>query len=417
MWYNEPNMPKREDDTYRHTHEHPPTCTCADCVRKRMREKTQTCPSCGHQSLFWNWRRYIYECRNERCEKEYSEHDYIRAEKGKLTSPNESRVVSGTDEEPRAASLYVERTRAEGTPPTPEVSPPSQRGGRPKPATVVIVLVIIGVIIGVWHNQIAEFFGVTSTGSNEPTPATNAPASGDSPSPIITEDGFSVFNDVQPLYAKTSGIQVNLINSPSATNPTWQQLAAFINDDGTDEKTYSEFSFPCGAFAEEVHNNAEAAGIKAAWVAVEFGDLTWGHACNAFQTTDKGLVFIDCTGEDLRSKFTITPAPIDGTVYGEVDNRDTVAYIELGEVYGLVSIDNTSYYGLDYSGYIRWQQDMSLFESELASYNQHLDGRTSVPEDEYMQLVVQAKIIDNLAERIGGLYQPLGTVTTVKIYW
>jgi hypothetical protein len=104
-------------------------------------------------------------------------------------------------------------------------------------------------------------------------------------------------------------------------------------------------------------------------------------------------------------------------VYGELDNRDTVAYIELGEVYGLVSIDNASYYGLDYSGYRRWQQDMAAFESELALYNQRLGGRTFVPEDEYRQLKAQAEIIDELAERIGGLYQPLGTVTTVKIYW
>jgi hypothetical protein len=351
-------MPEIEDNK-RHTQGHPPNCTCADCVRKRMRG----------------------------------------------------------DERPRATNLYVERTPVGGTPPPPETPPPSQRGSRRKTAAVVVLLVILGVMIGVWHNQLAEFFGITPTESDEPTPATNLPTPGGSPSPIITEEGFSVYNDVQPLYAKTSGIQVNLTNSPSATDPTWQQLVAFISEDGTDEKTYDEFSFPCGAFAEEVHNNAEAAGIKTAWVAIEFSDQSWGHACNAFQTTDKGLVFIDCTGEDLRSKLTVTPAPIDGKVYGEVDNRDTVAYIELGEIYGLISLDNASHYGLDYSGYIRWQQDMALFDSELASYNEQLGGRTAVPPDEYGQLLMQVKLLDNLAEQIGGFYEPMGTVTTVEIYW
>jgi hypothetical protein len=417
LWYNEPTMPKREDDIYRHTQGHPPNCTCADCASKRMRGETRICPSCGHKSLVWNRRRYIYECGNAECQKEYSEHGYLQARDDKLTPPDGSRVVSGTDEGPRAANLYVERTPVGGTTPAREISPPSQRGRRHKTAAIVVLLVVIGVIIGVWHNQLAEFFGIAPTGSNEPTTTANPPASGDSPSPVITEDGFSVHNDVQPLYAKTSGIQVNLTNSPSATNPTWQQLVAFISDDGTDEKTYDEFSFPCGAFAEEVHNNAEAAGIKTAWVAVEFSDQSWGHACNAFQTTDKGLVFIDCTGEDLRSKLTVTPAPIDGTVYGEVDNRDTVAYIELDEIYGLISMGNASNYGLDYSGYIRWQQDMSLFDSELASYNEQLGGRTVVPPDEYGQLLIQAKLIGNLAEKIGGFYQPMGTVTTVEIYW
>jgi hypothetical protein len=290
-------MPKREDDTYRHASGHPPSCTCADCVRKRMRGEPQICPGCGQQSLFWNRRRYIYECKNVGCKKEYSEYDYIRAKEGKLASPNESWVVSGTDEGLGAANLYVEKVRAKGTPPALEIPPPSQQRRWPKIATVAIILMVIGVIVGVWHNQIAGFLGIAPTGLNEPESATTTPASESGSSPIITEEGFSVFNDVQPPYAKTSGIQVNLINSPSATDPTWQQLVAFINADGTDKKTYDEFSFPCGAFAEEVHNNAEAAGIKAALVAVEFTDSTTDHACNAFQTTDKGLVFVDCTGE------------------------------------------------------------------------------------------------------------------------
>jgi hypothetical protein len=408
LWYNEPDMPKREDDIYRH--EHPPGCTCIDCLRKRMRGEAQICPGCGHKSLVWNRRRYIYECTNASCQKEYSEHDYLQARDDKPAPLDGPRSVSGTDEGPRATSLYVAGMRAKGT-------PPGQRGIGSKIAALVIVLVVIGVMVGVWHNQIAGFLGLAPTVPDGPESATTTSAPEDADSPATTPGGFSVFHDIQPPYAKTSGIQVNLINNPSATDPTWQQLVTFIRSDGTDEKIYGEYSFACGAFAEEVHNNAEAAGIKAAWVAVDFGDLSWGHACNAFQTRDKGLVFIDCTGEDLSSILTTIPTPLNGKVYGDVGNRDTVAYIELGEIYGLISMDNVGYYGLDYSGYKSWQQDMSTFELELAFYNQQLGGRTSVPEDEYRQLMVQVEIIDNLAERIGGFYEPLGTVDTVKIYW
>ena len=56
-------------------------------------------------------------------------------------------------------------------------------------------------------------------------------------------------------------------------------------------------SFTCGDYAEQVQNNAENAGIKCAWVGIDFTQ-GGGHACNAFNTTDKGLIFIDCTTGD-----------------------------------------------------------------------------------------------------------------------
>jgi hypothetical protein len=65
----------------------------------------------------------------------------------------------------------------------------------------------------------------------------------------------------QPPYSKSQFSELNLINNEYATDPTWSELKGFLLADKTDEKTYISFSFPCGAFAEEVHNNAEQAGI------------------------------------------------------------------------------------------------------------------------------------------------------------
>ena len=37
-------------------------------------------------------------------------------------------------------------------------------------------------------------------------------------------------------------------------------------------------------------------GYKASWVTIELKDENGGHVCNVFNTKDKGLVYIDCTG-------------------------------------------------------------------------------------------------------------------------
>jgi hypothetical protein len=150
--------------------------------------------------------------------------------------------------------------------------------------------------------------------------------------------------------------------------------------------------------------------------------LAWGHACNAFQTTDKGLIFIDCTGEGVGNTIVFTPRPIHGNVYGEASSRDTVVYIEMGEVYGIISLDKASFYGFDYSAYETWQQDMTDFETELAIYNQMLGNPEPgsiilVPEDLYRIYAQQEAKLNNLAQRLGGFYEPLGTIGDIKIYW
>jgi hypothetical protein len=62
----------------------------------------------------------------------------------------------------------------------------------------------------------------------------------------------------------------------------------------------------CEDFANLLQSNAKAAGWRCAVVSMRktgyddpfnFGIASdAGHACNAFETTDKGLVYIDCTG-------------------------------------------------------------------------------------------------------------------------
>jgi len=114
---------------------------------------------------------------------------------------------------------------------------------------------------------------------------------------LYHDTGITVSSGVQPLYRTAHG-PVSITNNVLAHNPTWSELKSFILADTTDSNYYDPLSYTCGDYAQDVHNHAEAAGIRAAYVEV---DLTFQatlvyHALNAFVTTDQGLIYIDCTG-------------------------------------------------------------------------------------------------------------------------
>ena len=109
---------------------------------------------------------------------------------------------------------------------------------------------------------------------------------------------------------------VGLIDNPKATNPTWGQLMNFLSQDQTDKHTYTLGVYDCSLFSRDVHNNAEAAGIRAAEAQVSLRYESTGHALNAFLTTDYGLVYVDCT------------------------ETDTIARVKAGKEYRAVELDN-----------------------------------------------------------------------------
>lgn len=67
----------------------------------------------------------------------------------------------------------------------------------------------------------------------------------------------------------------------------------FVKADQTDKIRYNNSSFVCSDFTERLHNNAEKAGYKCAFVSLYFLAGGYGHACNTFNTTDKGSIFVD----------------------------------------------------------------------------------------------------------------------------
>jgi len=121
---------------------------------------------------------------------------------------------------------------------------------------------------------------------------------------LPTEDTSGHIYKNGAIECGADGEPIELINNPDATDPTYAGLVVFIKEDSTDKHLYS-YDYVCSDFAEAVHNNAEAAGIRAAWVAIDLEGEVEGHACNAFETTDRGLVYIDCTGEGPLNHYRI----------------------------------------------------------------------------------------------------------------
>jgi hypothetical protein len=73
-------------------------------------------------------------------------------------------------------------------------------------------------------------------------------------------------------------------------NPTYQEMKDFLRRDTTDRNVYVG-RYDCENFAADVCNNAEAEGIRAATVVLRYEN--GGHEIVAFETTDKGLIFIE----------------------------------------------------------------------------------------------------------------------------
>lgn len=261
--------------------------------------------------------------------------------------------------------------------------------------------------------------------------------------------GTKIYSDVQPQYAKPDFSGVNLINNPNAANTTWQNVRRFLLDDPTDDEIYRVNSFNCTNFAEMVHNNAEAAGIRAAFVTIDFEGGGPGHALNSFVTTDQGLVYVDCTGQGF---------------WEGIIELDKFAYVVKGRDYGLISMEY--YFPGDYKTYIDavwdWQhygyqldkynsaveaynhevkkfnREVREYEDEVERYEEEMASRI-FPDltwwwqilewereiknwesrliDMQKELKAQEKELDSLREDLKTVWQPSGIVSSIEIYW
>ncbi len=222
--------------------------------------------------------------------------------------------------------------------------------------------------------------------------------------------------------ARGDGGPIELINNPDATNPTYAELIAFITADATDERLYSS-GYNCSDFAEDVHNNAEAAGIRAAWVGIDFGGDDEGHACNAFETTNLGLIYIDCTGENPESQTNLYS--------NNPTSWDKVAYVEIGKEYGVIAVDKAKPYSYSfYEEYKqKWQERKKLlndYNEEIMRYNQEIEGKVYQEGSPELARIIawearleeKSRVIDELTEEVGDFrFEPKGVVKDIHMHW
>ncbi len=116
-------------------------------------------------------------------------------------------------------------------------------------------------------------------------------------------------------------------SEPKLQDPTLEQLLEFLRKDNTDAHPYIYPTFVCADFAAMLQNNAHQAGWRCAIIHVELSGYpdfyhygipsNTGHDCNAFNTTDRGLIYID----DTR------------TVGAGPANQDNIVDVQVGKEY------------------------------------------------------------------------------------
>ncbi len=287
---------------------------------------------------------------------------------------------------------------------------------------VLAVTAIAGLLIIIICSVVIGYFVANSGGVTEPTVSPSKLTPALSPAPMTTP---TLIYENGAICVGGDGEPIELVNNLDATNPTYAELVDFIKADTTDTKGYVEegfMAYVCSDFAEAVHNYAEAAGIKAAWVSIDFYGDVEGHALNAFETTDRGVVYIDCTGGGLSSWLTGSSKP---TLW------DTVAYVEIGKVYGRIDIDKAK--SLSYSFYQEYMRKWQEFETRLEAYNSeverynqeilgkvYIEGSTELARIEAWEarLEEEGQALDKLAKELGeGCYEQLGIVEDIHIHW
>lgn len=314
-----------------------------------------------------------------------------------------------------------------------------------KTQTIGVLLITILLILGACAPAPAPATTPVPTPTPEPEPApTPKPAPTAAP-----QDTSGYIHTNGAIECGGDGEPIVLVNNPHATNPTYAELVAFIVEDTTNTNEYVKGgpeAYVCADFAEEVHNNAEAAGIRAAWVGVSFTDGQ-PHALNAFETTDKGIVYIDCTGETTKIWLgdsyipNIKPVTFESWLYkksipdsAKLTEWDTVAFVEVGKEYGLIGINEAK--SLEYDFFLeytqKWQEykiKLEAYNREVERYNQEISGKIYIEGSTELSIIEaweaeidgQKQILYSLEEGLGYHHYYLpdrsGIVKDIQIHW
>jgi hypothetical protein len=118
----------------------------------------------------------------------------------------------------------------------------------------------------------------------------------DSPISVPTTTHQAVSTKLQYSYST-----IQPTRTPSYRPVTWMELVSFLSDDHTNWNEYIPGKYVCLDFAIDLVENAEKRFIKAWIVGVDFSDNPDGHAFVAFETSDRGTIYVEPQGDNTYS--------------------------------------------------------------------------------------------------------------------
>ena len=123
------------------------------------------------------------------------------------------------------------------------------------------------------------------------------------------------------------GMATGLGHGYTIKDPTHKEAIAFLSQDKTDRNKYVEDTYVCAHFARDVCNNAEAQGLRCAFVVLRY--LQGGNFIVAFNTIDKGLVYFEAITDErakpvIGKRYYQCVEPEPGYYYTEPSYDDTI---------------------------------------------------------------------------------------------
>ncbi len=149
--------------------------------------------------------------------------------------------------------------------------------------TIVISLIVFGGA-GYWVGYSTGYAAGNSEGWEKGTIHGNAQG---------YEKGYSAGYDNGKEFVVSHLDQYVTIPKPVP----YEEVIEFLKEDKGDEQTFINLYYDCVSFTKALRENALAKGIKCGIVTFTLESIedssVMGHAINAFETTDRGIVYFD----------------------------------------------------------------------------------------------------------------------------
>ena len=153
--------------------------------------------------------------------------------------------------------------------------------------------------------------------------------------PSITWFGIETYFNINYVgHNSPDGSPIILSNNLSAVDPTYEELIIFLKSNQVNQSEHNLHPF---LSAQKLQDKAEKAGYKCSWVLVT---LEGGkeQVCNAFNTTDRGLIFVDHTINKIEGSFYLVDVNIGGqyipkNMFNENEMYDFLGTIEDYKIY------------------------------------------------------------------------------------